>query len=326
MKIGNTDITNVKIGTTAVSKVFIGADQVYPNTDSEFIFTIDTSLGDGLSEFEFNPIHLAGSIDYVIDWGDSYTQNITSNTSTTHNYNIGGIYTITISVNSGIKNWAFYNSVDKQKLISINNWGTHPVSLKLTFSGLLNFQLSALDLPNVLYGNNSSTFRDCTNFNSSLENFPFVGRCDLVLYNCVNFNSNLNVDASSCYSMILAFFNIDSFNNPINFDSSLVQDMASLFYACNNFNQSIGFLDLSSIPNGNNFQQFLVFTPYDNFNYQNDLVELIGWNGLIPTKTIPTNVIIRFGTAKYEIGGQSEDARNYLINTLGWTITDGGGI
>jgi hypothetical protein len=292
----------------------------------EFIFKIDTSLGDGLAEFQFNPIHLVGSIDYIIDWGDSYTQNITSNTSTTHNYNTGGIYIITISINSGIKNWAFYNSVDKQKLISVNNWGTCPVSLQLTFSGLLNFQISALDLPNVLYGDNSGTFKDCTNFNSSLENFPFVGRCDRVLYNCINFNNNLNVNTTSCYSMVLAFFNIDSFNNPISFDSSLVQNMNSLFYACNNFNKSIGFLNLSSLPNGSDFGNFLTYTSYDNLNYQNDIIELIGWNGLIPTKTIPINCNINFGTAKYEIGGQSEYAKNYLINTLGWTISDGGGI
>ena len=79
MKIGSTDITNPRIGAVQINKVFIGTDKIYPNTDSEFIFTINTSLGDGLSEFEFNPIHFSGSIDYTIDWGDSYTQNITSN-------------------------------------------------------------------------------------------------------------------------------------------------------------------------------------------------------------------------------------------------------
>ena len=39
-------------------------------------------------------------------------------------------------------------------------------------------------------------------------------------------------------------------------------------------------------------------------------------NGLTPN----------FGGSQYTLGGAAESARNTLINTYGWTITDGGGI
>ena len=60
--------------------------------------------------------------------------------------------------------------------------------------------------------------------------------------------------------------------------------------------------------------------------YRNILIGWTGWNGTNATKTLNSNQSCNFQNARYEIGGQSEDVRNYLINTLGWTITDGGGI
>ena len=76
MKIGNNDINNIKIGSIDVSKVYIGNTKVWPN-EIPFIFTIDTSLGDGLSEFRFRP-STSGVVDYNVEWGDGSSSNITS--------------------------------------------------------------------------------------------------------------------------------------------------------------------------------------------------------------------------------------------------------
>ena len=49
---------------------------------------------------------------------------------------------------------------------------------------------------------------------------------------------------------------------------------------------------------------------------------LISWSNQVLKPNEQTN----FGTAKYTLGGAAEAARNTIINTYGWTITDGGGI
>jgi hypothetical protein len=49
---------------------------------------------------------------------------------------------------------------------------------------------------------------------------------------------------------------------------------------------------------------------------------LISW----AAQSLQSNVNINFGNAQYTLGGAAEAARNTLINTYSWTITDGGGI
>ena len=68
-------------------------------------------------------------------------------------------------------------------------------------------------------------------------------------------------------------------------------------------------------------------TSLNDSNYQAILVGWTGWTGGVATKTVQSSVSAHFGTAKYGIGTDSEDAKNWLTgvgNT--WTITDGGGI
>jgi len=49
---------------------------------------------------------------------------------------------------------------------------------------------------------------------------------------------------------------------------------------------------------------------------------LISWSAGNPQ----SNIVINFGDNQYTLGGAAEAARNTLINTYGWTITDGGGV
>jgi hypothetical protein len=46
---------------------------------------------------------------------------------------------------------------------------------------------------------------------------------------------------------------------------------------------------------------------------------LISW----AAQSLQSNVNINFGNAQYTLGGAAEAARNTLINTYSWTITDG---
>ena len=49
---------------------------------------------------------------------------------------------------------------------------------------------------------------------------------------------------------------------------------------------------------------------------------LIGW----AAQSITNAVTVDFGNSQYTLGGAAEAARNTLVSTYGWTITDGGGI
>jgi hypothetical protein len=49
---------------------------------------------------------------------------------------------------------------------------------------------------------------------------------------------------------------------------------------------------------------------------------LIAWAAQVPTTVLTLNV----NSTQYTLGGEAEAARTSLINTYGWTITDGGGI
>jgi len=51
---------------------------------------------------------------------------------------------------------------------------------------------------------------------------------------------------------------------------------------------------------------------------------LIAWNNNVPASASAQN--IRLGTSQYTSGGDAEAARTNLINTHGWTITDGGAV
>ena len=49
---------------------------------------------------------------------------------------------------------------------------------------------------------------------------------------------------------------------------------------------------------------------------------LIAWDSNVPGSASAVN--IRLGTSQYTEGGTAEAARTRLIETHGWTITDGG--
>ena len=326
MKIGNTDITNPKIGATDINKVFIGLNKVWPNIDSEFIFTIDTSLGDGLAEFEFNPSN-GGFVDYIIDWGDSTSTNVSTNGATNHVYSTGGIYQVKIEITSGINNYNFNASADKLKLISVDNWGAYLLGFGGTnmFRFCTNLLTVPLTPPPVSL-NHRGMFSFCSSLNSDFNDYVFTGTMEEVFRSCSSLNGSFtNVDTTSVTNFQRAFAACSSFSGS-NDLSSITFESASTLWRCFRNCTNLDFGGLSSPTNAATLDLTFQNTSLSNTNYRLMLNAFTGWNGTTATKTLQNNVPAHFGIAKYEIGGESEDIRNYLTGTLGWTITDGGGI
>jgi len=101
-------------------------------------------------------------------------------------------------------------------------------------------------------------------------------------------------------------------------DTSNVTDMYRFLYDADNFDQS---LESFNMQNVTELRDILAGTVpgISTSNYDSTL---ISW----ANQVVRPNEHASFGSAKYTLGGEAEEARNTLINTYGWTITDGGGI
>lgn len=108
---------------------------------SELIFTIDTDLGSG-DDFEI-PTNGVG-YNYDVDWGDGNTS--TSQTgNASHTYSSGGEYQIIIT--GTFLGFYFNNGGDKNKIKSIDQWGTvgYSTNQNFAFQGCLNLTSIADD-------------------------------------------------------------------------------------------------------------------------------------------------------------------------------------
>lgn len=96
-------------------------------------------------------------------------------------------------------------------------------------------------------------------------------------------------------------------------DTSLATNLQFFAFAASNFNDDVSGWDVSNITN---MQNAFTNTAMTQANYD---ALLIAWSA----QTVQQNV--SFGiSAQYTAGGAAEAARNTLVNTYNWTITDGG--
>jgi len=120
-----------------------------------------------------------------------------------------------------------------------------------------------------------------------------------------------------------SMFESTLFNQPIGlWDVSNVTNMANMLQATP-FNQYIGSWDVSGVTD---MTQMLDSTNTSVTNYNSILTGWTGWNGSTATKTLQSNVSFGCTNCNYSSGSTAEQARNYLITGLTWTITDAGGI
>jgi len=101
------------------------------------------------------------------------------------------------------------------------------------------------------------------------------------------------------------------------FDTSSVTNMIAMFRDCSSLeNLDIDGWDVTSLASGGSFllntNNALTTAEYN--------ATLIAW----AAQSVQSNVTIHFGDAQYTAGGAAEAARNTLVSTYGWTITDGG--
>ena len=90
--------------------------------------------------------------------------------------------------------------------------------------------------------------------------------------------------------------------------------MLRMFREATSFDQSLANWDMEQV---STLAEFLFGAGLSTANYD---ATLIGW----AAQNVRSGLTCDFGNSQYTAGGAAEAARNTLINTYSWTITDGG--
>ena len=161
----------------------------------------------------------------------------------------------------------------------------------------------------------SSMFNNVTSFNQPLNNWNVsnVNNMFAMFTAASVFNQDLNSwDVSSVSNMSSMFFFATSFNQPLNnWDISSVTNMQVMFNSATSFNQPLNNWDISSVIN---MQEMFSYSSLSTDNYDG---VLNSWS----QQDVKSGVILRAIGVNYCNG---EDARQSLIDTYGWIITDDG--
>lgn len=135
-----------------------------------------------------------------------------------------------------------------------------------------------------------------------------------MFWNNFAFNQPLdNWDTSALTNAGQMFRSATAFNQDLSsWDTSLVTDMSFMFDGASVFNQDLSSWDVTSLTDAEDMLQgtALTTTNYDAL--------LNGW----AAQSVQSGVVFGAGTTQYSSAG--ETARDTLVNTHGWTITDGG--
>jgi surface protein len=326
--------------------------------DERFIISVKTDNAGTSTSTQFT---LPWTGTYDVDWGDGTVEEGVVN-SQTHTYASAGTYDIAITAATG--QIRFNNGGDKAKLVDIKNWGDVAwTNMNSAFWGCTSLTAVSAEDALVLPADSAAIFRACSSLitldvsswdtsNVSTMLFMFFSCSSLTALDvsewdtsnvsnmfylfgeCSSLN-NLDVsswDTSSVTTMQYMFFYCSSLTalDVSNWDTSGVARMDAMFYLCGSLKADLSGLDIASVTNLGTFAQNTQINELDGLgnqittNYDNTL---IAWeaelqtaypDGVGYTPSITTN----FGTAKYS--WRAIEARNSLVNTFGWSITDGG--
>jgi surface protein len=260
------------------------------------------------------PVDPGNTYYYSIDWGDGAEEHELTGTAS-HTYASPGTYTVKIQ---GLyPRIYFFNSGDREKLLTVSQWGSQSwISMESAFKNCNNLTIPATDAPDLSgVSNMDEMFENCSSFNNNISNWDVsnVSLMNKLFQNATNFNHPLNSwDVSNVTEMSFLFNGASSFNQPLNsWNVGNVIYMLATFANATSFDQPLGNWNVSHVEvMGPIFDQVTLST----VNYD-DL--LIGWGA----QSLQSNIVFNAGFSTYCVG---EQARQDMISNYGWTFSDGG--
>jgi surface protein len=338
--IGNWDVSSV----TRMTSMFKSASSFNQNIgswDTSSVTRMD-NLFNGASSFNQDignwDTSSVTNITQMFQSASSFNQDI-GNWNTSSVTTMGAVFFFASSFNNGgsssINNWNTSNVTGSMNEMfrgtafnqPIGNWDVSGItSMSNMFNGasVFNQDIGSWDTSSVTSMN--SMFRDAFRFNQDIGGWDVSSVTDMsvMFRRAEDFNQDISSwDVSSVTDMGFMFRRTDSFNQDIGgWDVSSVTDMEAMFREASVFNQDISNWDINQV---SNFLLFMGnFTGLSTTNYD---ALLVGWEAnlqaLYPGGAgYPYTISINFGGSEYSAAGST--ARQSLIDTFSWTITDGG--
>jgi len=208
---------------------------------------------------------------------------------------------------------AFNQPIDSWEVSNVTN-----MFYMFNIASAFNQPIGSWDVGGVT--NMSAMFFGATSFNQDISSWNVSQVTTMVgmFGGATAFNQPIGSwDVSKVTTMGSMFSDATTFNQPIgDWNVSSVTDMPYMFRNAYAFNQAIGSWNVSSVTNMSNM---FLEAKLSTANYDNTL---IGWatTGTIGG-VLNQGVTFDGGYSNY---CNSSDARDYLINTYSWVITDGG--
>lgn len=191
------------------------------------------------------------------------------------------------------------------------------------------WDVSSVTSASFMFNGAESFNQDISGWNTS----SFSGSLERMFQAADAFNQDISSwDVSGVTSMRGMFQAAFAFNQDISsWDTSNVTDMAAMFIFATSFNQDLGSLPINSVTNMSSMLSGSSYFP-SSLSTENYSRTLIGWANQHYAGNAQDNVslgadTVTYNNTAYTTGNQFNDAvsaRSYLVNTAGWTITDGG--
>lgn len=321
INLGSGTVSKLYLGSTEITKAYLGSTEVYnagtPATNDAFELTVETTAA---NESFLLPMQGVTSID--VDWGDGTVDTGITSDNPTHTYATAGTHSISVTGSAVVV--LFNGSGSEGKLRTVTNLGA------LGWNNFNNAFRNCSSMTSFICGDTDTSsvtdmvamFLSCTSLStidvSQFDTSNVTSMASMFNGTRPTVLDVSNFDVSNVTNMNRLFRSVRAATLDVSqWNMSSVQNIGEMFVGCSFLeNLDIDGWDVTSVTNGGDFLSganlALTTAQYD--------AVLIAW----AAQSVQSNVTIHFGDAQYTAGGAAETARNTLVSTYGWTITDGG--
>ena len=190
------------------------------------------------------PTNAAYAYSYDVDWDNDGTFDQFGITGdVTHDFGVSGTYTIRIQ--GSFPSIYFNATMDRQKILSVDQWGTIGwSSMYRSYNGCTFLQVSASDSPDLsAVTSMEAMFEGAGSVNASLNSWNTTNVTNMnSLFATSNFNGNISSwNTASVTNMGSMFASNPAFNQDLSgWDVSSATDASGMFSGATSFNQNIG--------------------------------------------------------------------------------------